>query len=225
MKYQLVLYTIYNTTTLFSLYHQPPPTCILLFSIQLSPSPPQQQHTSILTIPTMPPRKKRKGTKSNTSNADEEPVFEEVLAVGANAVAAAVTQLSQDDGAAVDETPLRRSPRRSKTSTTTSSLSNDGDGGGAEGQEEKLTTESTVETALSCLFLGNNSFAEVYANDPSEAYAQLYLLLYPRLSRFQLSTTQYASTGLYQTDFPLEIDAECGILKFVICSYSIQPVQ
>eukprot|EP00956_Cyclotella_meneghiniana_P007179 scaffold9783_cov52-Cyclotella_meneghiniana.AAC.2 len=157
----------------------------------------------------MPPaKKKRKGTKTNTSNVDEQAVFEEAPAVGANVVAAAVTQMSQDTAVdesprrrsprrsktsttasqdtAVDESPRRRSPRRSKTSTTASSLSNNGDNGGAErqqeeagagGQEEEATRESTVAKGQ---FLGNNSYAEVYANNPSEAYTQLYLLLYPR---------------------------------------------
>eukprot|EP00956_Cyclotella_meneghiniana_P001334 scaffold1452_cov42-Cyclotella_meneghiniana.AAC.1 len=218
----------------------------------------------------MPPRKKQK-TKTkpnpNASNVDEDPLFEELLPpdVGANVVAA-VTQFTQET--AVDESPRRcsprrskastaaptssnnhddggaegqeeeearrRSPRRSKTSTTAPSSSNNHDDGGAEGQEEEAattpsssdnhddggtegqeeeakagTTDSTVvhRTELPRLFFGNALYAEAYANNPSEAYNQFFLQLYPRLSRFELPTTQYATTGLQETDFPLENDA------------------
>ena len=179
----------------------------------------------------MPPRKKRRQTKSNTSNVDEDPLFEELPpGVAANAVAA-VTQLSQE--AAVDEAPRRCSPRR-KTSTTAPSSgnihdnvrtkgqeeeaatapssSNNHDDSGAEGQEEEAqagTTDLIVKdrTDLSRLFFGNALYAEAYANNPSEAYNQFFLQLSPRLSRFELPTTQYATTGLYETDFPLENDA------------------
>ena len=213
----------------------------------------------------MPPRKKQK-TKTNASNVDADPLFEELPPdVGANVVAA-VTQFSQET--AVDESPRRlsprrskasttapsssnnhddggaegqeeeearrRSPRRSKTSTTAPSSSNNHDDGGAEGQEEEAatapsssnnhdeggaerkeeeaeagTTKSTVEarTELPRLFFGNALYAEAYANNPSEAYNQFFLQLYPRLSRFELPTTQYATTGLHETDFPLENDA------------------
>jgi len=157
----------------------------------------------------MPPRKKQK-TKTNASNVDADPLFEELPPdVGANVVAA-VTQFSQET--AVDESPRRRSPRRSKTSTTAPSSSNNHDDGGAEGQEEEAeagTTKSTVEarTELPRLFFGNAFYAEAYANNPSEAYNQFFLQLYPRLSRFELPTTQYATTGLHETDFPLENDA------------------
>ena len=179
----------------------------------------------------MPPRKKQK-TKTNASNVDADPLFEELPPdVGANVVAA-VTQFSQET--AVDESPRRRSPRRSKASTTAPSSSNNHDDGGAEGQEEEAatapsssnnhddggaerkeeeaeagTTKSTVEarTELPRLFFGNALYAEAYANNPSEAYNQFFLQLYPRLSRFELPTTQYATTGLHETDFPLENDA------------------
>ena len=214
MQYQLVLYTIYNTTTLSSLYHRHH-LHVSYYSQFNYHHRRLNNNTRIFTIPTMPPKKKRKTTsKPNTSDVDEQALFEELPAAGV--VVAAVTQMSQDT--AVDEYPRRRSPRRSKASTTASSLSSNHDDGGAEGQEEEAgaggqeeeaTTESTVEetTELSRLFLGNASYAEAYANNPSEAYNQLYLLLYPRLSRFQLPTTQYMTTGLYQTDFPLENDA------------------
>ena len=179
----------------------------------------------------MPPRKKQK-TKTNASNVDADPLFEELPPdVGANVVAA-VTQFSQET--AVDESPRRLSPRRSKASTTAPSSSNNHDDGGAEGQEEEAatapsssnnhddggaerqeeeaeagTTKSTVEarTELPRLFFGNAFYAEAYANNPSEAYNQFFLQLYPRLSRFELPTTQYATTGLHETDFPLENDA------------------
>jgi len=179
----------------------------------------------------MPPRKKQK-TKTNASNVDADPLFEELPPdVGANVVAA-VTQFSQET--AVDESPRRLSPRRSKASTTAPSSSNNHDDGGAEGQEEEAatapsssnnhddggaerkeeeaeagTTKSTVEarTELPRLFFGNALYAEAYANNPSEAYNQFFLQLYPRLSRFELPTTQYATTGLHETDFPLENDA------------------
>jgi len=179
----------------------------------------------------MPPRKKQK-TKTNASNVDADPLFEELPPdVGANVVAA-VTQFSQET--AVDESPRRCSPRRSKASTTAPSSSNNHDDGGAEGQEEEAatapsssnnhddggaerkeeeaeagTTKSTVEarTELPRLFFGNAFYAEAYANNPSEAYNQFFLQLYPRLSRFELPTTQYATTGLHETDFPLENDA------------------
>ena len=179
----------------------------------------------------MPPRKKQK-TKTNASNVDADPLFEELPPdVGANVVAA-VTQFSQET--AVDESTRRLSPRRSKASTTAPSSSNNHDDGGAEGQEEEAatapsssnnhddggaerkeeeaeagTTKSTVEarTELPRLFFGNALYAEAYANNPSEAYNQFFLQLYPRLSRFELPTTQYATTGLHETDFPLENDA------------------
>ena len=213
----------------------------------------------------MPPRKKQK-TKTNASNVDADPLFEELPPdVGANVVAA-VTQFSQET--AVDESPRRLSPRRSKASTTAPSSSNNHDDGGAEGQEEEEarrrstrrsktsttapsssnnhddggaegqeeeaatapsssnnhddgvaerqeeeaeagTTKSTVEarTELPRLFFGNAFYAEAYANNPSEAYNQFFLQLYPGLSRFELPTTQYATTGLHETDFPLENDA------------------
>ena len=81
----------------------------------------------------MPPRKKQK-TKTNASNVDADPLFEELPPdVGANVVAA-VTQFSQET--AVDESPRRLSPRRSKASTTAPSSSNNHDDGGAEGQQE-----------------------------------------------------------------------------------------
>ena len=179
----------------------------------------------------MPPRKKQK-TKANASNVDADPLFEELPPdVGANVVAA-VTQFSQET--AVDESPRRLSPRRSKASTAAPTSSNNHDDGGAEGQEEEAatapsssnnhddggaerqeeeaeagTTKSTVEarTELPRLFFGNALYAEAYANNPSEAYNQFFLQLYPRLSRFELPTTQYATTGLHETDFPLENDA------------------
>ena len=211
----------------------------------------------------MPPRKKQK-TKTNASNVDADPLFEELPPdVGANVVAA-VTQFTQET--AVDESPRRCSPRRSKASSTTApTSSNNHDDGGAEGQEEEGarrrsprrsktsttapsssnihddvggegqeeeaatapsssnnhddssaegqeeakagTTDSEDRTELSRLFFGNAFYAEAYANNPSEAYNQFFLQLYPHLSRFELPTTQYVTTGLHETDFPLENDA------------------